>query len=109
MKKPIIDLRSLYTDTAKLAELPAYVANALALAGEGNEVVLTGRAPVWFHSKIALASEFRDNKPVEGSQRCPVDRQLQEPMTGGGRGKASGREVNANDRLLTQPVAILLS
>jgi hypothetical protein len=51
----IIDLKLLYGDSAKLAQLSQYEEQALALAGEGNEVVLTGQAPVWLYLKIAHA------------------------------------------------------
>jgi hypothetical protein len=49
----VIDLEQLYEGTAKLEELPRYLEQAQALAGEGNEVVLTGRAPVWLYLSIA--------------------------------------------------------
>jgi hypothetical protein len=58
----IIDLKSLYDDTAKLAELPSYVAKVLDLAGDGNEVVLTGAAPVWLYLKIAHALHGKARK-----------------------------------------------
>lgn len=50
-----INLSTLYaaTETAKLSELEAYSAKAKELAGEGNEVVLTGAGPVWLYLKIA--------------------------------------------------------
>ena len=51
----VIDLKSLYTDTAKLDELPRYIERAKELAGEGNEVVLTGQAPIWMYLAIAHA------------------------------------------------------
>lgn len=50
-----IDLSSLYTSTAKLSEIEEYVAKAKSLAGEGNEIVLTGQAPVWLYLKVAHA------------------------------------------------------
>ena len=43
----IIDLSTFYTDTAKLSSREAYLTKAYEQAGEGNEVVLTGKAPVW--------------------------------------------------------------
>ena len=48
---------SLYsaTSTAKLAEIEEYERKAKELAGEGNEVVLTGAGPVWLYLKIAHA------------------------------------------------------
>lgn len=51
----VIDVKTLYGETAKLAALPDYVAQALALAGEGNSVVLTGPGPVWLYLKLAHA------------------------------------------------------
>lgn len=52
-----IDLESFYatTETAKLPELESYIAKAKDLAGEGNEVVLTGAGPVWLYLKVAHA------------------------------------------------------
>ncbi|MBZ0168244.1 CRISPR-associated protein (Cas_csx3) [Candidatus Methylomirabilis lanthanidiphila] len=55
VERRVIDLKLLYGEQAKLAELQGYVEQALTLAGEGNEVVLTGRAPVWLYLKIAHA------------------------------------------------------
>ena len=51
----VIDLKDLYGDTAKLSLLPEYLDQALRLAGEGEEVVLTGAAPVWLYLKVAHA------------------------------------------------------
>ncbi len=50
-----IDIERLYAGTgvAKLALLSEYEKKARELAGEGNEVVLTGAAPVWLYLKIA--------------------------------------------------------
>jgi len=50
-----IDISELYTDTAKLAELPQYVTEAARRAGSGNVVKLTGPGPVWLYLKIAHA------------------------------------------------------
>ena len=66
-----IDLNTLFTDTAKLSELDAYVAKAKELAGEGNEIVLTGAGPVWLYLKIAHALHGKARKltyrsPVTG-------------------------------------------
>lgn len=41
-----IDLRLLYSDIAKLNELPIYIQKSLEQAGEGNDIILTGQAPV---------------------------------------------------------------
>ncbi len=65
----LIDLHSFYTDSAKLAELPQYVTKALELAGEGNEVVLTGAGPVWLYLKIAHALHGKAKKLI---YRSPV-------------------------------------
>ncbi len=50
-----VDLKSIYGETAKLAQLDAYVSQVLALAGEGEDVVLTGAAPVWLYLRTAHA------------------------------------------------------
>lgn len=65
----LIDLQSLYFDTAKLADLPSYVAKALDLAGQGNEVILTGAGPVWLYLKIAHALHGKAKKLI---YRSPV-------------------------------------
>ncbi|HFC54170.1 MAG TPA: hypothetical protein ENJ43_07020 [Gammaproteobacteria bacterium] len=49
----VIDLSSFYTDTATLRRLVEYEKKALTMAGEGNEVLLTGPAPVWLYLRIA--------------------------------------------------------
>ncbi len=66
-----IDIASLYTDTetAKLVTLGGYVSSALSLAGEGNDVVLTGAGPVWLYLKIAHALHGRARKLI---YRSPV-------------------------------------
>jgi hypothetical protein len=51
----VVDLRAFYQDTARLDELPHYIERAKGLAGEGNEVVLTGQAPIWMYLAIAHA------------------------------------------------------
>ncbi|MCS7187512.1 MAG: CRISPR-associated protein Csx3, partial [Armatimonadota bacterium] len=51
----VIDLKSLYGEVAKLDELTSYLERAKELAGEGNEVVLTGQAPVWLYLAVAHA------------------------------------------------------
>ena len=50
-----IDLNTFFQDTAKLGDLDSYIQKAKELAGEGNDVVLTGAAPVWLYLKIAHA------------------------------------------------------
>jgi len=52
-----LDMALLYseTGTAKLAELPAYIAKAQELAGKGNIVTLTGPGPVWLYLSVSHA------------------------------------------------------
>jgi len=50
-----IHLDQLYSDRAKLDHLPDYKQQAIDLAEQGNEVVLTGAAPVWMYLGIAHA------------------------------------------------------
>lgn len=65
----VIELNTLYSETAKLAELDSYVQQAKELAGEGNEVVLTGAAPVWLYLNIAHALHGKARKLI---YRSPV-------------------------------------
>jgi len=65
----IIDMGSLYDGAAKLSELESYVEKARELAGEGNEVVLTGAGPVWLYLKIAHALHGKARRLV---YRSPV-------------------------------------
>lgn len=67
----LIDLSELFVETAKLAQLPDYERAALDLAGEGQEVVLTGGAPIWLYLRIAHALHGKARKlwyrsPVTG-------------------------------------------
>lgn len=52
-----LDLSTLYSDSgqAKLAELDCYVRRARDLAQPGEDVTLTGQAPIWMYLKIAHA------------------------------------------------------
>jgi len=50
-----IDVKAIYGETAKLAELQRYVERAISDAGEGNTVILTGQGPVWLYLKLAHA------------------------------------------------------
>ena len=49
-----IRLDQLFDGVAKLDELAQYEDRALALAGSGREVVLTGPAPVWLYLRLAI-------------------------------------------------------
>ncbi len=67
----VIDLSELYENNARLAELDGYVRRVVELAGEGNDVVLTGQAPVWLYLKAAHALHGKARKltyrsPVTG-------------------------------------------
>lgn len=64
-----IDLSTIYTSNAKLSELDSYIQKAKDLAGEGNEIVLTGQAPVWLYLKIAHALHGKARKLI---YRSPV-------------------------------------
>ena len=65
----VVDLSALYSETAKLDALPEYVAKAQELAGEGNDVVLTGKAPVWLYLKVLHGLHGKAKKVV---YRSPV-------------------------------------
>lgn len=64
-----IDLKEIYGETAKLALLPEYLDQIVALAGEGQDVVLTGAAPVWLYLKAAHTLHGKTRKL---SYRSPV-------------------------------------
>ena len=59
MKEFIIDLKKIYEKisgpSAKLNDMDKYIAEAIVDAGEGNNVTLTGAAPIWMYLKIAHA------------------------------------------------------
>ena len=65
----VVDLKALYGETAKLALLPEYLEHALALAGEGQEVVLTGAAPIWLYLTVAHALHGKAKRLI---YRSPV-------------------------------------
>lgn len=67
--KIIIRLDDFYDGTAKLDALPQYKKQAVELAGEGNEVILTGAAPVWMYLFISHALHGKAKKLV---YRSPV-------------------------------------
>lgn len=67
----VVDLKVIYGETAKLAELELYVQRALTEAGEGDDVVLTGAAPIWLYLKVAHAFQGKARRlfyrsPVTG-------------------------------------------
>lgn len=65
----VVDLKTFYVDTAKLSELSAYLQGALKAAGEGNEIVLTGAAPVWLYLAVAHALHGKAKRLI---YRSPV-------------------------------------
>lgn len=67
----VIDLNKFFTETAKLSSLKEYCNKALKLVNDGDEVVLTGRAPVWLylvvgHELHGKAKKLVYNSPVTG-------------------------------------------
>ncbi len=64
-----IELEHFYIGTAKLSDLSIYIKKALDLAGGGNEVILTGRAPVWLYLAVAHALHGKASKLI---YRSPV-------------------------------------
>lgn len=67
----MLDISDIYkdTETAKLSQLDSYIQKAKELAGEGNDVVLTGAGPVWLYLKIAHALHGKARKLI---YRSPV-------------------------------------
>jgi hypothetical protein len=64
-----IDFSTFYSSNAKLSDLNTYIQKAESLAGEGNDVILTGQAPVWLYLKIAHALHGKARKLI---YRSPV-------------------------------------
>lgn len=62
-----IELQTLYGEAAKLEDLPLYLEQVKVLAGEGNEVVLTGQAPVWLYLATAHALHGKARKLLYAS------------------------------------------
>lgn len=69
MSEVIIDISTLFNVNAKLSELNGYIKKAKDLAGEGNDITLTGAAPVWLYLKIAHALHGRARRLL---YRSPV-------------------------------------
>jgi len=65
----IVDMETFFDDAAKLALLDVYLDKAKNLAGEGNEIILTGQAPIWLYLKIAHALHGKARKLI---YRSPV-------------------------------------
>jgi hypothetical protein len=64
-----INLETFYSGIAKLNDLNLYIEKALNIAGEGNDVVLTGAAPVWLYLIIAHVLHGKVKKLI---YRSPV-------------------------------------
>ncbi len=72
-----IKLEVLYQGKAKLGELPKYIEKAKELAGEGNEVILTGAGPIWLYLKIAHALHGKAKRLI---YRAPALRKGEEQV-----------------------------
>jgi CRISPR-associated Csx3 family protein len=53
MSNVVIDVKTLYGEQAKLVLIPDYESKVLELAGNGNDVTLTGAGPVWLYLRLA--------------------------------------------------------
>lgn len=65
----IIDVSDLFEGNARLADLEEYVKRAIDLAGDGNDVVITGSGPIWLYLKIAHALHGKARRLI---YRSPV-------------------------------------
>jgi len=64
-----INLEAFYEGTAKISQIGGYCQAAVRQAGDGNEIVLTGKAPVWMYLAVAHALHGKACKLV---YRSPV-------------------------------------
>lgn len=64
-----IDLNTLFIDLAKFSDLPQYIEKAMKKSGNGNEIILTGKAPVWLYLSVAHALHGKARKLL---YRSPV-------------------------------------
>jgi hypothetical protein len=67
----IIDVSNLFDELAKIDELASYIDNVLRIAGKGEEIVLTGKAPIWLYLSVAhalhgIAKKLIYRSPVTG-------------------------------------------
>jgi len=65
----IIDVAIFFEGAARISNIDEYIERAKSIAGEGNEVVLTGQAPVWLYLKIAHALHGKAKRLI---YRSPV-------------------------------------
>lgn len=66
-----IEITKLYSETAKLSDIPDMLLSAKAQAGYGEEITLTGPGPVWLYLVVAhalhgVARKLIYNSPVTG-------------------------------------------
>lgn len=64
-----INLENFYLGNAKLSELESYIKEALRIAGEGNDIIITGSAPIWLYLKVAHALHGKAKKLI---YRSPI-------------------------------------
>jgi hypothetical protein len=51
----LIDVKGICGERPELALLPKYESKVLELAGQGNDVILTGVAPIWLYMRLTHA------------------------------------------------------
>lgn len=67
----VIDIKEIYGETAKLSLMDEYSKKVVEIAGNGNEIVITGAGPVWMYLKLAhelhgKAKKLYYDSPVTG-------------------------------------------
>ncbi len=50
-----IDIKAVYGEVAKLSLLKEYEESVLLMAGNGNDVTITGAGPVWLYLRLSHA------------------------------------------------------
>ncbi len=70
-KKILIQVNELFEGQAKLKAIAEYEKMALSKAGLGNDIVLSGPAPIWLYLRLAhalhgIATTLRYQSPVTG-------------------------------------------
>ncbi len=68
MDSVVLDLKSLYGETARIASSGQYIEKALEMTGGAEEVILTGAAPVWLYLRVAHAFAGKTTRLVYRSQ-----------------------------------------
>jgi hypothetical protein len=64
-----IYIKDIYEERALISKIDTYIQKAIDLAGEGNDIVLTGAAPIWLYLKVAHALHGKAKKLI---YRSPV-------------------------------------